>query len=508
MSKWSAWIGGCVVAIVVSASPLTDGAELKLANVFSDHMVLQRDKPVAVWGWGEPGTSVIVRFAGQEQLAQVAADGKWSTKLAPLTASTEGRTLEVSPAEGGKSLRVQDILVGEVWLGSGQSNMAMSVSRAQDFSEEQARARLPQVRMFKEDSAAALMAMPDSRGQWTVCSPDTVGTFSATLYFFGRELHRELQVPIGLINSSVGGTPIESWIAAEAQARVPALKADADKEMRDAPSEEAAREQYERSLERWRQQAAKAKASGQAAPRRPQDPAVQKQRRGGPGGLFNGKIAPLIPYTIRGVLWYQGEANSRPGKGSLYQHQLALLVSDWRERWGEELPFAWVQLPNFARDGEDWLLVRESMLKTLRLPRTGMAITIDIGDPKDIHPKNKQEVGRRLAMWAFGAVYGRSEIATSGPLPSSHRIREGAVEVTFRHADGGLQAKGERLTGFEVAGEDGMWVSAEARIDGDTVIVSTPKIPHPVAARYAWATNPVCNLYNGQGLPASPFRTE
>jgi sialate O-acetylesterase len=224
--------------------------------------------------------------------------------------------------------------------------------------------------------------------------------------------------------------------------------------------------------------------------------------------LFNGKIAPLVPYAIRGVLWYQGEANSQPGKGHLYQYQLPLLVKDWRTRWGEELPFAWVQLPNFEREGEGWMLVREAMRKTLSLPRTGMAITIDIGELDDIHPKNKQEVGLRLALWALGEVYGKKGIATSGPLPLKQEIHGSEVIVSFKHTDGGLNAKGDELMGFEIVGEDQKWKPAAARIKGESVIVSHPDSSKPIAVRYAWAANPVCNLYNGQGLPASPFRTE
>jgi sialate O-acetylesterase len=350
----------------------------------------------------------------------------------------------------------------------------------------------------------------DAKGTWSVCSLENVAGFSAALYFFGRELHRELDVPVGLINSSVGGTPIESWIAADAQAEIPELQETYTAEAKAyAEFDEAnAIAQHEAALARWKERAAKDKAEGKPVPRRPVNALDQRNRRGGPGGLFNGKIAPLVLYAIRGVVWYQGEANSRPGKGELYQYQLPLLVKNWRARWGEELPFAWVQLPNFERDGEGWMLVREAMLKTLSLPRTGMAITIDIGEPKDIHPKNKQEVGRRLALWALGEVYGKTGIATSGPLPLSHELRGSEIIVSFKHADGGLKARGDTLIGFEIAGEDRKWKSASARIEGGTVIVSHPDIPKPIAVRYAWAANPVCNLYNGQDLPASPFRSD
>jgi sialate O-acetylesterase len=500
-----------VTAVLLAPMIGVDAAELKVAAVFSDHMVLQRDRPVPVWGWCDPGEKVAVRFAGQRKDATADSSGKWIVRLDPLATSAESRSLLVQSEKEGRKIDIADVLVGEVWLGSGQSNMAMTVNRARDFETETAAAKWPLIRMFKEESGAAPVPNIDCKGRWSICSPDTVETFSATLYFFGREVHRELGVPVGLINSSVGGTPIESWIAAEAQAESPELKADfqATADGQAAFDETAAKAQYEAALVRWKEQTAKAKAAGKAVPRKPVDPREQRARRGGSGGLFNGKIAPLIPFAIRGVLWYQGEANSRPGKGPLYQYQLPLLVTDWRTRWGDELPFAWVQLPNFDRDGEDWLLVREAMLKTLRLPRTGMAVTIDIGEAKDIHPKNKQDVGRRLAVWALGDVYGKKVGATSGPLPAGHAVRGSTIVVSFKHAGDGLRvSRGDDVNGFVIAGDDRQWRPAQARIEGDKVIVTSQDVQQPIAVRYAWAANPDCNLVNAHGLPASPFRTD
>jgi sialate O-acetylesterase len=331
-------------------------------------------------------------------------------------------------------------------------------------------------------SKGASKPQADGSGKWTVCAPDTVGTFSATLYFFGRELQRELKVPVGLINSSVGGTPIESWIAADVQS--PKWKTPASpKPKAPAPQRKA--------------------APGPAANR----PAAT-ERKNDIGGLFNGKIAPLIPFALRGVLWYQGEANTHPGKSAFYQEQLPVLITDWRKRWNEELPFAWVQLPNYNRPGDGWSVVREAMLKTLRLPNTGMAITVDIGEATNIHPKNKQEVGRRLSLWALGTVYQKKVPATSGPLPAGHEIKNNQITISFKHTDGGLVAKDGELTGFLIAGRDKQWKPAQATINGDKVIVSNPEVANPVAVRYAWASVAVCNLFNGVGLPASPFRTD
>ncbi len=489
-------------------------AELKLAAVFSDHMVLQRDKQVAVWGWADAGAEVTVEFApsagsgraGQKKSARAGVDGKWMMKFDPMPACAEPLTMEVSSSIGNLKSKIGDILVGEVWLGSGQSNMAMGVARARDFETEKTTAHWPLIRMFREESSGSKIPQLDCKGKWVACSPETVGSFSATLYFFGRELYRELKVPVGLINSSVGGTPIESWASAEAQDRVPELNAVTKEETEFDPV--AAKATYEKALSRWKTAVAKAKADGKPAPRKPKDPVEQHNRKGGMGGLFNGKIAPLIPYTIRGAVWYQGEANSRPGKGSLYQYQLPALISDWRSRWGEDFAFAWVQLPNFKREGEGWMLVREAMLKTLRLPQTGMVITVDIGDSGNIHPENKQEVGRRLSLWALGTVYGQKVAAISGPLPTGNEFRSSDVVISFTHASDGLVAKDGALKGFVIAGEDRQWKTAQARIDGNKVIISCPDIKKPVAVRYAWEADPVCNLFNRAGLPASPFRTD
>ena len=498
-----------VVLSAILLAPLS-AAELKLATLFSDHMVLQRDKAVPVWGWADAGEKITVTFGAQTKSSAANADGKWMVKLDPMPANATAQKLSVQSEKADRSAAADDVLVGEVWLGSGQSNMAMKVSGAQDFEAEKAKAGLPLIRMFTENSGAARAAAANASGKWDVCSPESVGSFSATLFFFGREVQHDLGVPVGLINSSVGGTPIESWIAAEAQAKSPALKAAHEKSAASEAKfdEAAAKAQFEKAMERWKEQAEKAKADGKPAPKQPLDPLVQRNRRGGPGGLFNGKIAPLIPYAIGGVVWYQGEANTRGGGGDDYSHQLPLLVTDWRSRWNDELPFAWVQLPNFVRPGEGWPRVREAMLKTLNLPRTGMAIAIDVGDPKNIHPKNKQEVGHRLALWALGDVYGRKVAATSGPRPAKHEVKGADVVVSFTHTNGGLAAKGGEVKGFVIAGEDRAWKPATARIQGDKVIVSSAEVKAPVAVRYAWEDNPECNLANGAGLPASPFRTD
>lgn len=497
----------CLSLLLLASAP-TARADVKLPALFSDHLVLQRSATVPVWGWADPGEEVSVTIAGQTKAVTTDAAGKWTVKLADLPAGGP-HTLAV---KGKNSLTINDVLVGEVWVGSGQSNMAMTVDRANDFDNEKAAAKYPQIRMFKTTTRYAETPQTDCMGKWEVCSPEAVGKFSATAYFFGRKVHNALQVPVGLIVSAVGGTPIESWIDGKAQRATPQLKGffdTRDKSLADFDPA-AAKAQYERALTKWQAAAAKAKSEKKPAPRKPQDPVQLSQRKADIGGLYNGMIAPLIPFAIRGVLWYQGEANSQTGKAEYYQHHLSLLTRDWRSRWGQgDFPVAWVQLPNFTRPGDGWMLVREGMLKSLAVPNTGMAITIDIGDPRDIHPKNKQDVGKRLALWALADVYKQPGISASGPLPAGHQVQGSEIILSFQHANGGLVAHGDAtLKGFVIAGADKQWKPAQARIVGEKIVVSHPAIPQPVAVRYAWQDNPDANLYNAAGLPASPFRTD
>lgn len=354
-------------------------AGLELGTPFRDHMVLQREKPVPVWGWAEAGDEVTVEFAGQRKSAKAGGDGKWMVRLDPLATNASPATLTVSAGRSGGPLAVSDVLVGEVWLGSGQSNMKMMVQSAANFAEEKQAADLPLVRMFIETSDATREPQARGAGEWHVSSPETVGPFSATLYFFGRELHRALGVPVGLVNSSWGGTPIQSWTDEAAQRKVADLApfvAMLDRQTA-AFDREAERAKYEKAVAAWPEKVQAARAAGKPAPRRPTD-TVERHDRNSMGRLFNGKIAPLIPFAIRGAVWYQGEGNGGVDIGGYYRHQLPLLVADWRGRWGDEFSFAWVQLPNFARGSDGWMLVREAMLESLRLPKTGMAIAIDI----------------------------------------------------------------------------------------------------------------------------------
>lgn len=487
---------------VISSSSFAD---VRLPAVFSDHMVLQSGVSAPVWGWASPGEKIKVEIAGKTAEATAGADGKWRANLPELKAGGPHKLV----VAGMSRIVIDDVLVGEVWLGSGQSNMGMKVNAANDFEKEKVAADLPLIRVFDTGMQNTPEPADDCKGEWKVCAPDTFGTFSATAFFFGREIHRELKLPVGLIVSAVGGTPIDSWVDRSLQESAPEMKGFFAAQSGDAASADPAKEKaaFDAEMKKWQQDAKKARDEGKPLPRRPRNPGEVRARKSNLGGLFNGMIMPLVPYAIRGALWYQGEANTVPAKAPYYQHQLAMLVNDWRRSWGTDFPVAWVQLPNFAGIGRDIPQVREAMLKTLRLPKTGMAVAIDVGETNNIHPKNKQEVGRRLAQWALATVYEKSGVESSGPLPAKHELRGGEIVVSFTHARG-LIAKGGEPAAFQIAGEDRKWQPATAKIVGETAVVSSPAVTKPVAVRYAWENDPKCSLYNEAGMPASPFRTD
>ncbi len=481
-------------------------ADVTLHPLFSDHIVLQRDTAVPVWGWADAGEAVTVTIAGQTKKATTEADGKWRVKLDPLKVG-EPKSLTV---KGKNTLTVNDVLVGEVWLCSGQSNMGMNVKASQNFEQEQASANHPLLRMFTVRSGSALTPQEKCVGDWQVSTSETVGGFSATAYFFGRELQEKLGVPVGLINSSVGGTIIEAWTSMDAmkpKAELAPVLASWEKQVALGQSPESQAKHAE-AMAQWKEALAKAKAANQTPlPKAPAAPGRQPLDSNRPANLFNGKIAPLVGYGIRGAIWYQGESNA--GNGPLYALQLPLLIADWRKRWGTEFPFAWVQLPNFqahttAPDAPaGWAGIREGMTKSLAVPNTGMSINMDIGDATE----NKQEIGHRRALWARAKVYGE-KIPYSGPLYAGHEIKGNEVIVRLHHTDGGLKLKEGELNSFVIAGADQKWHWAKSRIEGKTVVVSSPDVSAPAAVRYAWASNPDVMLFNGADLPAGPFRTD
>ncbi len=502
-----------IIVLLISRNSGLHAAELKLATIFSDHMVLQCDKPLTVWGWADPDESVTVSFGGQSKSVITSVNGKWFLKLDPSKASAKSQELIARGKEGRKVI-VKDVLVGEVWFGSGQSNMAMAVGSANNFEAEKAAANLPLIRYYSEASLPADKPQAKGKGKWEICSPESVRRFSATLYFFGREIHREVGVPVGLVTASAGATHIESWLSAEVQSSDPDTKGEYEAQLKAWVGFDEAKfkADYEKKLAAWKFAFSMGKSSEKDKPSDPDRMIAHIKGKGGPSGLFNARVFNLAPFTLRGIIWYQGESNSGlPGSNQkhLYHKQLSLLVTSWRELWGDELPFAWVQLPNFTAPGEGWPRIREAMLKALELPKTGMAITIDIGDEKDIHPKNKQEVGKRLSYWALGTVYGKKVPAISGPLPTGSTISGNSITVSFKHTNGGLKSiNGGPLAGFQIAGADQQWKPAVVEIKGDSVVVTSPLVAQPVSVRYAWKDLPDCSLANGAGLPASPFRTD
>ena len=496
----------------------TARAEVKLASPFTDHMVLQCDLKVPVWGTAEPGEEITVQFADRKNSVKAGADGKWRVDLPPMKASSESRVFTVSGSKTAKPLELQDVVVGEVWLASGQSNMDFSMSKkVKSFAgvaneeTEIAAANYPLIRMFTGVAAKTYAPQASVNGVWKVCTPETAPAFSAVGYFFARDLQREIKIPVGIITESFGASTAESWIRRETMAADPQLKPmldrfdDAVERFRTNPPPVVAAPRSE-DVSATNAVATNAapgrRARGSAAPRDP----VQDQHNA--TVLFNGMIAPIIPYAIRGAIWYQGESIVGADAGiALYPHVQATLVRDWRELWGEgDFPFLIVQLAG-QEAASNSPRVREAQATILALPNTGMAVATDIGEAKNVHPKNKQDVGDRLARIALAKTYGR-KIEFSGPAYDSMKIEGNAIRVSFSHADG-LVARDGTLKWFTVAGADGKFVSADARIDGQTVVVSSPDVPAPVAVRYAWVNFPNGgHLYNSPGLPAAQFRSD
>jgi sialate O-acetylesterase len=494
--------GLCLVAASVRA-------DVRLPAVIGDNMVLQQGMATPIWGWADAGEAVTVSFLGKSHSAQPGASGKWTLTL---DAAQAGGPHEMT-IRGRNRLVLKNILVGEVWLCSGQSNMQMTVQSSSNSQAHIAAADYPQIRLITVPPKGTQEPQSDFEGRWVQCSPSTVGSFSAAAYFFGRELQIHLNVPIGLIHCSWGGSSCEAWVKRsllEKDPRYAPLLERWEKTVAeyDPAQAEAA---YEKQLAAWKEAAAAAKKARKEippAPHKPGDPRFGQHR---PANLYHGMLLPLMPYAIRGAIWYQGESNA--SRAYQYRHLFPLMIRNWREDWRQgDFPFYFVQLANF-RDQKpepaesDWAELREAQTMALQCPNTGQAVTIDIGDAKDIHPKNKQDVGRRLALWALARDYGR-RVECASPMVKSMEKEGDKVVIHFDHAAAGLVSRSRPIRGFAVAGADRKFVWAEATIDGPTVVVSSPAVPNPVAVRYAWADNPVCSLFNQSGLPVCPFRTD
>ena len=470
-------------------------------------MVIERDLPVHVWGMAAPGQSVAVGFRGESRSTTADALGHWNAYLKPGAAGGPF-TLTVTPgkppneATAQAPITVEDIMVGDVWLASGQSNMEFPLSRANTAAHDLPSATNPQIRllMIRKRSADYAMWDADTDG-WTLSTPDTAKDFSAVGWYFAREIAAREHVTVGVIDATWGGTVGESWV------RLAALGEDASLApifaARGKMTDKAA--DAEAEVKDEQRQIAEAKAAGKPVPQFPWHPPLESW---GPGLLWNGMIAPLTPLSIRGVIWYQGESNSALARVHSYDRVMRTLIEDWRREWAVgDFPFLYVQISNFKSTPlEDWAELRRQQVQTLAVRNTAMAVTIDIGNPDDVHPTDKLDVGLRLARAARALSYGET-IEYSGPLFRQTTPEGGSIRAWFDHAQG-LTARGGTVMGIEVAGRDGKYVPADATIDGSTIVASSPQVSAPVFVRYGWANSPECNLFNGDGLPASPFTSE
>ncbi len=539
------------VMVALEAVPLC--ADVKLPAIFGDHMVLQQEMKLPVWGTAAPGEAITVTVGTETAQTKADASGNWRADLLPLSATSQPTTLTVT---GKNTVTFTDVLIGDVWLCSGQSNMGYTLGGGSNTfggvvntPEVVAQAADPQMRLFRVKGNDSIEPLSDVEGAWELCTPETASAFSGVGYFFGKALREHLQRPIGLIDNAVGGTPAQAWTSLSGLEKEPLLKPYVDtynqthsqyaQAAADYPQKKAAYQAtltqwlhgpgkpYLEALKAWNQKHHAATLAGAAIEAKPRPPPGTPQPPEAPDGgpkaptvLYNALVAPLIPLAIKGVAWYQGENNQ--GEGKDYRTIFGNMIRDWREKWGEgDFPFVYVQLANYkAGPIQSWPYVRESQLKTLALPNTGMAVAVDVGNPGNVHPADKLDVGNRLALAARHVAYGE-DIVYSGPIYSSMKVSGNQIALSFTHQGGGLiigQAPwvptgfqplpNDHLVGFTIAGADKNFVPADARIDGDKVIVSSPQVAAPAAVRYDWANAPECNLYNKEKLPASPFRTD
>jgi sialate O-acetylesterase len=432
----------CLVLLGAILAPNAQ-ADVKLPSVIGSHMVLQRDKPLPIWGQADAGEEVTVQVDDEQGSAAAKADqnGAWKVTLPPMKADGKAHTLTIT---GENKIQLKDILIGEVWIGSGQSNMEWTLGGSHDAKEAIPAADQPQIRLFQVPKIQAAAPASDVKAAWRVCTPKKAPAFSGVLYHFGLALQKELDVPIGLIHSSWGGSPIEQWMVEE-------------------------------------------KTSG---------------------SMHNGMIAPLQPFAIRGILWYQGESNV--GNGLKYRDKKEALIKGWRKIWGQDMPFYFVQIAPYSGYGQQPPLLWEAQAATLKIPKTGMAVITDLVPTLgDIHPTNKKDVGKRLALWALAKDYGKKDLVYSGPLYKGMKADGNKIRLQFAHVGTGLKARDDKpLSEFQIAGADGKFVPAEAVIDGNEVVVQAKDVESPTQVRFGWRYIANPNLINKEGLPASPFQTK
>jgi sialate O-acetylesterase len=492
--------------------PSGSDAALRLPAIFGDHMVLQQQLANPVWGWDTPGTKVTVTFAGQTKTAEAGADGKWTVKLDAVPANDQPQTLTIT---GTEKREMSDVLVGEVWMCSGQSNMGFTLAGDWNGDIEALASKLPNLRLIRVPQVGTQELQTDFKGAWKASTPESASGFSAVGFFFGRYLHRVLGVPVGLIDNAWGGSAAEAWVRRESFEKEAAFQGliqravESEKHL----SGEAGRANYEAQMTKWKADAATAKAAGKAAPRQPASPQQWLSGNARPGNIFAGVVYPTLGYGIKGVIWYQGESNA--GRAHEYQQLFTFMIDQWRKEWGQgEFPFYWVQLADYRAEkpqpGEsDWAELREAQTKTLKVPNTGQAVIIDLGEGKDIHPKNKHDVAARLVRWALAKDYG-FQVPYRSPEFKSQEIKGNTVVAAFDCFGSSLRTFDvDEAIGFTVCGEDRIWHAAKATVQGrDQVKIWCDQVEKPVAVRYAWADNPVCNVFSKEGLPLTPFRSD
>ena len=490
-------------------------AELTPAPVFNDHMVLQRDMIVPVWGKADPAAEITISINQINQSTTASDSGNWTMELPAMPA---GGPYQMTISDSSTTITYGDIYIGDVWLCSGQSNMDMTVAMGNQYwcgvdnaDQEVANADYPLIRVFDVPFVTSEYPLDSVTCEWMICSPQTAGSFSAAAYFMARDLYLKYNIPIGLITSAFGASTAESWTSRESLIAHPQLRFLIEnyaekKEAYDADPER--QRKYKENLAKWQSACQKAEEEGKLLPRgvKIEDP---RDDQHSPYTCYNGMIAPLIPYAIKGTIWYQGESNQPTSK--LYDVIMENMIADWRNRWQQgDFPFIYVQLANYGKESDNpnkpspFAEVRYAQLQNLQIANTAMATAIDIGDAGNIHPKNKQEVGRRLALCADALAYDQPT-EYMGPIYKEMKVEGNKAIISFDHIGSGLAVHGEKLEGFAIAGRNNEYIWADAQIVGDTVVVSSEKVKNPISVRYAYADNPKCSLYNKEGLPASPF---
>gem|GEM_PF-235319 len=499
-----------VFLTILFAIASTAQAAITTPAIISDNMVLQANTDAPIWGKADPNSIITITCSWNRKTVKTAADeqGKWSAKI---KTPQKGEKLSIKIACSQETKTITNILIGDVWLCSGQSNMELKLKASSDANSEMPKANLQGVRLFSVEGTPSEKPLDDCKGRWVECNSVNAADFSAVGYYFGKEIHEKIKTPIGLIDASSGGSTAQAWMSKETLQSDPVLNKFLIDDANNQAHKEFYEKQYAPAYRKWRDDVMKAVAEHKPAPKQPILPnEIRVKYR--PCLVYNAMIKPIVPFAIKGVIWYQGESNRE--SGNVYDKLFQTLIKSWRSEWNQgDFPFYYVQLPTYGKidpNNARWVLIRQAQMKTLdAIPNTGMAVTMDVGEANDIHPKNKKPVGHRLALWALAKTYGIKNIAYSGPLYNSMKIEGDKIRISFKYAEPGLKTpNGEPLKGFTIAGEDDKFIDANAKIEGSEVVVWSQQIKNPKNVRYGWADWIICNLYNNADLPASPFTTE